>query len=60
MLASQENVQRIFDFQKNKSEELKRPVTYSEAIALWISQTMINKTSKLKKIDKLSKDVFVY
>lgn len=37
-MASREYVERIFKFQKMKSKELKRPVTYSEALAMWFSQ----------------------
>jgi hypothetical protein len=42
-------VKKIFDFQKNKSLELKRPVTYYEALALWFSETVVNKKNKPEK-----------
>ncbi|GAB4380264.1 MAG: hypothetical protein Kow0042_30230 [Calditrichia bacterium] len=38
MKSLQENFQRIIDFQKVKSRELKRQITFSEAVALWFSQ----------------------
>lgn len=54
MLTTRESVQKIFDFQKNKARELKRPITFSEAVALWFSQTMIEQTKNKKKMKKLT------
>lgn len=51
MMKSRESLKKVFDFQKNKSKELKRPVTFSEAIALWFSQTLIEKTKRKKEDD---------
>ncbi len=57
MVKTRESLQRIFDFQRFKSKELKRPVTFSEAIALWFSQTGIQQENKTKRKRKYSKEL---
>lgn len=49
MVATDSSMKRVFDFQKFKSKELKRPVTSSEALALWFSETVINKKARPKR-----------
>ena len=46
-----ESVKKIFDFQKFKSRELKRPVSYYEALALWFSETVVYKKNEQKQTD---------
>ncbi len=60
MLVSRESIQRIYDFQKDKSKELKRPVTYSEALALWFSQSQIVKKVKNRKQKAAIQDINFY
>jgi len=32
--------EKILEFRETKSKQLKRPISFSEAIALWISESM--------------------
>ncbi|HFE64769.1 MAG TPA: hypothetical protein ENK14_10200 [Caldithrix sp.] len=59
-MASREYVERIFNFQKMKSKELKRPVTYSEALAMWFSQLPKIQPMKKKFADKLNWESTIY
>lgn len=40
MTGSRENLRQILEYRKIKIEQLKRPISYSEAIALWISECL--------------------
>lgn len=57
MLTTKEYAQRIVDFQKNKAEELKRPVTFYEAIALWFSQTVKERAGRTRRLGKMSREL---
>ena len=60
MQVSGEYCKRIFDFQKRISEELKRPVSFSEAVALMLTQTALDKSAVAKKQKKLNMDSIIY
>ena len=48
----QNSLKKIIDFQKFKSRELKRPVSYYEALALWFSETVVNKKNEHQHSDR--------
>ena len=60
MLAKRENIQRILDFQKLKSKELKRPVAYSEAVAMWLTQRTITVGEKGNLNNQVIRESFIY
>ena len=43
MVYSTEQSKRILEFREKKSKELKRLISYSEAVALWISESFLLK-----------------
>ncbi len=43
MVCSVEQTKRILEFREKKSKELKRLVSFSEAVALWISESFLIK-----------------
>jgi hypothetical protein len=59
MINSQECIQKIVEFQKVKSEELNRPVTYSEALALWFNQ-VTDFRKKKKRVGKVPDERMIY
>jgi hypothetical protein len=59
MLASREQIKRIFEFQKKKSQELKRQVTHSEALALWLTQRLVGERTR-KRMKETSPELFIY
>ena len=59
MLTSRDQIKKIFEFQKRKSQELKRQVTHSEALALWLTQKLVGERGK-KKMEKSSPELFIY
>ncbi len=42
MARSMDQFKPLLKFREKKSEEMKRPVSFSEAIALWLSERMEN------------------
>ncbi len=43
MKSSKEHLQRIIEFREKKSRELKRLLSFSEALALWMTRKQPNK-----------------
>jgi len=60
MSNTQDYVQKISNFQREKSEELKRPISLSEAIALWFTQSIDKPKSKKKKRAQVPLEKLVY
>ena len=60
MTNTQDYIKKISSFQKEKSEELKRPISLSEAIALWFTQSIDKPKSKKKKRTQVPLEKLVY
>lgn len=51
MMQSGEQFKKILEFRKRKSEELQRPISFSEAMALWLSESLnVNPKRSRKKV----------
>lgn len=46
MMRTSENLKRIFKFREKKSKEFKRNISYSEAVALWLTENTQNNSSQ--------------
>ncbi len=44
-----ENWIRILEFRDRKAKELKRPISFSEAVALWMSESMTISSRRRKR-----------
>ena len=44
MVRSSEHLKKIFKFKEKKAKELKRNISYSEAVALWLTEKTKNET----------------
>ncbi len=63
MLNQSEAIQKVIEFQQKKSKELNRSVTISEAIALWLYQTINLATPsgfKKKNRKSVSEELNIY
>ncbi len=41
-----EQAKKLLEFREKKSRELKRPLSFSEAIALWLSESLQDNSQK--------------
>ena len=48
-MQSSEYLKLILDFREQKSKELKRLISYSEAIALWLSESVLPQSETSRK-----------
>ncbi len=48
-MQSSEYLKLILDFREQKSKELKRLISYSEAIALWLSESVLPQSETGRK-----------
>ena len=60
MLVSKDQIKKIIDFQKKKSRELKRQLTYSEAVALWFTQKLVVESGGKKGTNDSWPELYLY
>ncbi len=46
MIRTSDNLKKIFKFREKKSKEFKRNISYSEAVALWLTENTKNTASQ--------------
>ena len=61
MVQLNKNLMRVLEYREKKSKELKRPISLSEAVALWLSETIATPMVKGKEGKKvLSSEISMY
>ena len=50
MKSSTENFEKILKYREKKIKELKRNISFSEAVAMWFSETIVNDNANEKPI----------
>ena len=58
MKSSTENFEKILKYREKKIKELKRNISFSEAIAMWFSETIVKDNANEKPIT--SKNPLIY
>ncbi len=54
MVKLNKNLMRVLEYREQKSKELKRPISLSEAVALWLSESIPNPVAKQGKGKKVT------